>query len=96
MESYFLIPSRMWQWYLLERFGRNGNKSLAFCSGWKLKKGAMASSAAPDDNNLVVMGVNAEDMSIAANYLIEQGGGQVVVADGNFEFLPLPVGGIVK
>ena len=39
--------------------------------------------AAPDDNNLVVMGVNAEDMSIAVNYLIEeQGGGQVVVADG--------------
>ena len=67
---------------VLERFGRNGNKSLAFCSGWKLKKGAMASSAAPDDNNLVVMGVSAEDMSVAANYVIEQGGGQVVVADG--------------
>ena len=42
----------------------------------------MASSAAPDDNNLIVMGVNAEDMSIAANYLIEKGGGQVVVSDG--------------
>ena len=82
---------------VLERFGRNGNKSLAFCSGWKLKKGAMASSAAPDDNNLVVMGVSAEDMSIAANYVIEQGGGQVVVADGEIvEFLPLPVGGIVS
>ena len=82
---------------VLERFGRNGNKSLAFCSGWKLKKGAMASSAAPDDNNLVVMGVSAEDMSIAANYLIEQGGGQVVVADGEIlAFLPLPVGGIVS
>ena len=82
---------------VLERFGRNGNKSLAFCSGWKLKKGAMASSAAPDDNNLVVMGVSAEDMSIAANYVIEQGGGQVVVADGEIiEFLPLQVGGIVS
>ena len=82
---------------VLERFGRNGNKSLAFCSGWKLKKGAMASSAAPDDNNLVVMGVSAADMSIAANYVIEQGGGQVVVADGEIvEFLPLPVGGIVS
>lgn len=82
---------------VLERFGRNGNKSLAFCSGWKLKKGAMASSAAPDDNNLVVMGVSASDMSVAANYLIEQGGGQVVVADGEIlEFLPLPVGGIVS
>jgi len=82
---------------VLERFGKNGNKSLAFCSGWKLKKGAMASSAAPDDNDIVVMGVNAEDMSIAVNHLIKNGGGQVVVADGEIlEFLPLPVGGIVS
>ncbi len=82
---------------VLERFGRNGNKSLAFCSGWKLKRGAMASSTAPDDNDLVVMGASPEDMSIAANYLIQQGGGQVVVADGEIlEFLPLPVGGIVS
>jgi len=82
---------------VLERFGKNGNKSLAFCSGWKLKKGAMASSAAPDDNDIVVMGVNAEDMSLAVNHLIKNGGGQVVVADGEIlEFLPLPVGGIVS
>lgn len=81
---------------VLERFGRNGNKSLAFCSGWKLKKGAMASSAAPDDNNIVVMGTNSEDMALAVNYLIDQKGGQVVVADGKvLEFLSLPVGGIV-
>lgn len=82
---------------VIERFGRNGNKSLAFCSGWKLKRGAMASTAAPDDNNLIVMGASAEDMAIAANHLIENGGGQVVVADGEvLEFLPLPVGGIAS
>ena len=82
---------------VLERFGKNGNKSLAFCSGWKLKNGAMASTCAPDDNNLVVMGSSAEEMSIAVNHLIEQGGGQVVVENGKvIEFLPLPVGGIVS
>lgn len=80
---------------VIERFGKNGNKSLGFCSGWKLKKGAMASSAAPDDNNIVVMGANAEDMALAVNHLIENEGGQVVVCDGEvLEFLPLPVGGI--
>lgn len=80
---------------VLERFGRNGNRSLAFCSGWKLKKGAMASSCAPDDNNIVVMGVSAEDMSLAVNHLIRNGGGQVLAADGEIlDFLPLPVGGI--
>lgn len=82
---------------VLERFGVNGNHSLAFCSGWSLKRGAMASTAAPDDNNLIVMGVSPEDMSLAANYLIEHGGGQVLVADGEvLNFLPLPVGGIAS
>jgi adenine deaminase len=82
---------------VLERFGINGNKALAFCSGWNLQRGAMASSAAPDDNNLIVMGVSARDMSLAVNYLIENGGGQVLVADGEvLSFLPLPVGGIAS
>ncbi len=82
---------------VLERFGQNGNRSLAFCSGWKLESGAMASSAAPDDNNLIVMGVDAQDMSTAVNHLIASGGGQVVVDGGEIiEFLPLPVGGIAS
>lgn len=82
---------------VLERFGRNGNQAMAFCSGWNLKRGAMASSAAPDDNNLIVMGVDPADMSLAVNHLIEQGGGQVVVDNGKImEFLPLPVGGIAS
>lgn len=82
---------------VIERFGVNGNRSLGFCSGWTLQRGAIASSAAPDDNNLVVMGVSAEDMSIAANHLIKNGGGQVVVEDGKVvEFLALPVGGIAS
>jgi adenine deaminase len=81
---------------VLERFGINGNKRLAFCSGWSLKAGAMASSAAPDDNNIIVLGANAEDMAVAVNHLIKEGGGQVVVKDGKvLDFLSLPVGGIV-
>ncbi|MBR2675249.1 MAG: adenine deaminase [Mogibacterium sp.] len=80
---------------VLERFGKNGNKSLAFCTGWGLH-GAMASTNAPDDNDLIVMGSSAEDMSVAANHLIKEGGGQCVVKDGEvIEFLPLPIGGIV-
>ncbi|HWQ09985.1 MAG TPA: adenine deaminase C-terminal domain-containing protein, partial [Holophaga sp.] len=76
---------------VLERFGRNGNRSLAFCSGWGLKRGAMASSAAPDDNNIICLGTNAADMAVAVNHLILHGGGQVVVDDGRVaEFLPLP------
>ncbi len=81
---------------VIERYGKNNNKSLAFVTGWELKEGAMASSAAPDDNNIVVLGTNSEDMAIAANYLIEKNGGQVVVRNKKVvKFLPLEIGGIV-
>ncbi|QQZ08741.1 adenine deaminase C-terminal domain-containing protein [Heyndrickxia vini] len=81
---------------VLERFGKNGNKSIGFVAGWGLKRGAMASSSAPDDNNLIVMGTNPEDMSLAINTLIDCGGGQVVVVDGQvISLLKLPIGGIV-
>ncbi|APX72397.1 amidohydrolase family protein [Companilactobacillus allii] len=82
---------------VIERFGINGNKSLGFTSGWGLKAGAMASSASPDDNNLIVMGVNNIDMAFAANELIKRGGGQIVVKDEKvLSFLPLPIAGIVS
>ncbi|WP_062105526.1 adenine deaminase [Bacillus niameyensis] len=81
---------------VLERFGKNGNQSLGFVAGWGLKRGAMASSSAPDDNNLIVMGTNSEDMSLAINTLIDCGGGQVIVVDGEvISLLKLPIGGIV-
>ena len=80
---------------VLERHGRNGNRAIGFCSGWTMKKGAMASSSAPDDNNIVVMGVDPDDMALAVNYLIKSGGGQIVVEGGRIKaFLPLPIGGI--
>lgn len=82
---------------VIERFGKNGNKSLGFTSGWGLKSGAMASTAAPDDNNIIVMGVDPSDMALAVNTLIERGGGQIVVQDQKIlSFLPLPIGGIVS
>lgn len=82
---------------VIERYGINGNQSKGFISGWSFKKGAIATTAAPDDNNLVVAGVNYEDMALAANTLIKEGGGQVVVVDGKVvSFLPLPVAGIVS
>ncbi|WP_306671110.1 adenine deaminase C-terminal domain-containing protein, partial [Endozoicomonas sp. SESOKO1] len=82
---------------VVERFGKNGNKPVAFVSGWKLKAGAMASSKAPDDNNIVCIGTNSEDMSIAINYLAEQGGGQVIVKDGEvMDFIHLPICGITS
>lgn len=82
---------------VIERYGINGQMAKGFISGWNFTKGAIATTAAPDDNNLVVAGANYEDMALAANTLIEAGGGQVVVIDGKIvSFLPLPIAGIAS
>ena len=83
---------------VVERFGKTTTKpAVGFCSGWKLKAGAMASSCAPDDNNVICIGTNSEDMALAVNHLAENGGGQVIIRDGKvLGFLPLPICGIVS
>lgn len=80
---------------VIERYGVNQNHARGFLSGWSIKRGAIATSASPDDNNLVVAGVDPADMALAANTLIACGGGQVVVADGQvLTLLKLPIAGI--
>lgn len=80
---------------VIERYGVNGNHARGFISGWSIKRGAIATTMAPDDNNLVVAGVNTQDMALAANTLIACGGGQVVVVDGQVvSLLELPIAGI--
>lgn len=81
---------------VVERYGKTDNRPVAFISGFGLEAGAMASSAAPDDNNVICVGTNPEDMAFAVNEIARAGGGQIVVRDGEVvAFLPLPIGGIV-
>lgn len=64
---------------VVERHNATGNKSTAFISGFNIKKGAIATSTSPDDNNIICIGTNSEDMAHAINYLNEVGGGQVAI-----------------
>jgi adenine deaminase len=81
---------------VVERYGRTRNRPVAFVSGFGLRSGALATSAAPDDNNIVCVGTSSEDMAVAINRIAEEGGGQAVAVDGQVaEFLELPIGGIV-
>ncbi|MRM89218.1 adenine deaminase [Faecalicatena contorta] len=66
----------------VERYGVNGNVGKAFMGGFHLKEGAIASSVGHDNHNIIVMGTNFEDMAIAVNHLIEIGGGQNIVKNG--------------
>lgn len=66
----------------VERYGINGNIGKAFMGGFHLQAGAIASSVGHDNHNVIVLGTNFEDMAKAVNYLIDIGGGQVAVKDG--------------
>ena len=81
---------------MVERFGKTDHHPVAFISGFGLREGAMASSASPDDNNILCIGTTPADIAQAVNHVIGAGGGQVVVCGGEvLAWLPLPVGGIV-
>src|SRR6266545_492632 len=81
---------------VVERYGRTSNRPVAFISGFGLQSGALATSSAPDDNNIVCVGTTSEDMAVAINRIADEGGGQAVAVDGQVvDFLELPIGGIV-
>ena len=48
---------------IVERYGRTRNRPTAFVAGFGLTSGALATSTAPDDNNIVCVGTNPEDMA---------------------------------
>ncbi len=82
---------------VIERHHDTGRIGLGFVTGFGLRRGALASTHAHDAHNLVVVGVDDDDMAVAANRLAELGGGQVAVAGGRvLAELPLPIGGLVS
>ena len=82
---------------VLERHHASGRVGLGFATNVGLKRGAFASTVAHDAHNVVVMGVNDEDMAACALRMPEIGGG-IVIAEGGrvVEELPLPVAGLMS
>jgi adenine deaminase len=82
---------------VVERHLATGRIGLGFVSGSGLQRGALASSVAHDAHNLVVVGMDDEDMAAAVSRLVELGGGIVVVADGQvLAECPLPIAGLLS
>jgi adenine deaminase len=62
-----------------------------------LEKGAIASSVAHDSHNLIVAGMNDNDMIAAARYITNIGGGLAVANNGEIiASLLLPIAGIIS
>jgi len=79
----------------VERHGKTGGIGKAFMGGFKLKKGAIASSMGHDNHNIIVMGTNHTDMAAAVNRVAALQGGQVFVVDGEVLYeIPFPVCGL--
>lgn len=80
----------------IERYGRTGNIGKAFVKGFGMKSGAFAESVAHDTHNIIVVGTNIRDMTLAVNRVIELGGGIAISNGGRIlSDMRLPVGGLI-
>jgi adenine deaminase len=81
---------------VVERHLGTGRIGLGFVRGSGLQRGALASTVAHDAHNIIVIGMDEDDMAHAVTRLAELGGGIVVVDDGKITAeLPLPVAGLL-
>lgn len=81
----------------IERHRGTGQISLGFTHGFQLKAGAVASTVAHDSHNLIVMGINEQDMAFAANELVKMGGGMIVVKNGKvLAQVPMTIAGLMS
>lgn len=82
---------------VFERHKRTGTVGRGFTKGFGIKHGALAQTVAHDAHNLLVVGSNDADMVLAANTLIECGGGLVAVRDGKvLSLVELPIAGLMS
>ncbi|MEI8041378.1 MAG: adenine deaminase [Verrucomicrobiota bacterium] len=82
---------------VVERHRATGNVGVGFVRGFKLKSGALGSTVAHDAHNVVVVGTNDDDITLAIRELEKMQGGQVAVSHGKVRAeLPLPIAGLVS
>jgi len=81
---------------VIDRYKPEGNCTTGFINSFCLRKGAVATSIAHDDHNILVVGVTDEDMALAVNEVIKMQGGLVVVNNGEvLAKVNLPIAGIM-
>lgn len=82
---------------VIERHQGTGNVACGFLKGYGIKEGAVALSVAHDSHNIIVVGINDEEMEYAVNELIAQEGGIVLTKNKNLiENMPMPIAGLMS
>lgn len=60
---------------VLERYGQRLAPACGLLGGFGLNEGALAATVSHDSHNIVVIGRSAEEMALAVNQVIQDGGG---------------------
>ncbi|OUR99848.1 adenine deaminase [Halobacteriovorax marinus] len=82
---------------VIERYGHGVKPALGLVKGSGLKNGAIASSVAHDSHNIIVIGEDEKEMTVAVNKLLAMGGGFCVVDEGKVvASLELPIAGLIS
>ena len=83
--------------FVFERHHKTGKRGFGFLKGFGIKCGALAQTVSHDAHNLLVVGTNDQDMLLAANRLIEIGGGMIAVQNGKIlGEVPLEIAGLMS
>jgi adenine deaminase len=92
------LPSGHSMLFVQHRHGQHKlGPQRALLTDWGELRGAIATTYSHDSHNLVVLGRGAAEMALAANTLIECGGGMAVVKDGRVLALaPMPIAGLLS
>jgi adenine deaminase len=81
---------------VIERHKGTGNVGLGLLRGYGIRTGAVALSVAHDSHNIITVGTNDEDMALAVENLVGQGGGIILVKNGTvINSMPMVAGGIM-
>ena len=82
---------------VIERHNKNGDYAHGFLKNFNLSSGAVASSVGHDAHNIIVAGLNAEDMQFAVNRINETQGGIVIVDNQKLiAEVKLPIAGLLS
>ncbi|QWF20357.1 amidohydrolase family protein [Nocardioides sp. LMS-CY] len=81
---------------VIDRHEGGAERFTGLISGLRIRRGALAATVNPGMMNLMVLGVDEEDMAIAARTVADSSGGLAVVVDGTVvAHVPLPIYGIL-
>jgi len=87
----------VWKVAAFDRTYGSKKHAIGFLKNFGSQIGAFASTWSFHENDLIIIGSNDKDMTIAANNLIKSQGGMTVVKNGNtLSSLPLQMAGIIS